>query len=421
MLRGSVCVVRRAGFHIRAADAVPCSGRQTDLEFVAQRDAAIRVQRRMARLPDGQPVDCCVSRAAGGAWVFCVRANLAFVGLGIVSTIAQVYYPKLLSRVLSSKPGDCSRTVELQALSITMALAAVAGLAILRGTDLIGVFFPRYQEAGASTVVLAISCLPLALATWLIPICIATSVSPKRDATRLFVPAYAALVTAMMLGHVLGGTKGLAWGCVLAGLILLSCVLSHLRRNKVLKKNTGTRIGIVQTAIVLGLSILALPILPPARGGLLAVAAQRNVSGPPAGWALAFNEEFDSLRLWDPVAKHGLWEPHYPWGGRNNPSNEELQYYVDPRSGKDPKSISQFHPFSNEHGTLHIRARRLLAGAADANRFPIRLGPSLDRTHVFVHLWLCGNESARSPRSRFMERVLACSSRSILAAGDRHP
>ena len=110
---------------------------------------------------------------------FAFGANLAFVGLGIVSTIAQVYYPKLLSRVLSSKPGDCSRTVELQALSITLALAGVAGLAILRGTDLIGVFFPRYQEAGASTVVLAISCLPLALATWLIPICIATSASPS--------------------------------------------------------------------------------------------------------------------------------------------------------------------------------------------------------------------------------------------------
>ena len=250
---------------------------------------------------------------------FAFGANLAFVGLGIVSTIAQVYYPKLLSRVLSSKPGDCSRTVELQALSITLALAGVAGLAILRGTDLIGVFFPRYQEAGASTVVLAISCLPLALATWLIPICIATSVSPKRDATRLFVPAYAALVTAMMLGHVLGGTEGLAWGCVLAGLILLSCVLSHLRRNKVLKKNTGTRIGIVQTAIVLGLSILALPILPPARGGLLAVAAQRNVSGPPAGWALAFNEEFELAAPVGPGSETRSMGTALPVGGPQQP------------------------------------------------------------------------------------------------------
>ena len=303
---------------------------------------------------------------------FVFGANLAFVGLGIVSTIAQVYYPKLLSRVVEA--GRLLPHVRAAGIVDHPGPAAVAGLAILRGTDLIGVFFPRYQEAGASTVVLAISCLPLALATWLIPICIATSVSPKRDAARLFIPAYAALVAAMMVGHVLGGTEGLAWGCVLAGLILLSCVLSHLRRNKVLKKNTATRIGIVHTAIVLGLSILALPILPPARGGLLAFAAQRNASGPPAGWALAFNEEFDSLRLWDPVAKHGLWEPHYPWGGRNNPSNEELQYYVDPRSGKDPKSIAQFHPFSNEHGTLHIRARRFSPEQQNQTGFPFASG-----------------------------------------------
>ena len=251
--------------------------------------------------------------------LFAFGANLAFVGLGIVSTIAQVYYPKLLSRILSSKPGDCSRTIELQALSITLALAAVAGLAILRGTDLIGVFFPLYQEAGASTVVLAISCLPLALATWLIPICIATSVSPKRDATRLFVPAYAALVAAMILGHVLVGTEGLAWGCVLAGLILLSCVLSHLRRNNVLKKNTAKRIGIVQTAMVLGLSILALPILPAARGGLLAVAAQRNVSGPPAGWALAFNEEFELAAPVGPDSEARSLGTALPVGGPQQP------------------------------------------------------------------------------------------------------
>ena len=50
---------------------------------------------------------------------FAFGANLAFVGLGIVSTIAQVYYPSC-SRGLSSKPGDRSRTFELQASSITL-------------------------------------------------------------------------------------------------------------------------------------------------------------------------------------------------------------------------------------------------------------------------------------------------------------
>ena len=126
----------------------------------------------------------------------------------------------------------------------------------------------------------------------------------------------------MMVGHVLGGTEGLAWGCVLAGLILLSCVLSHLRRNKVLKKNTATRIGIVQTAIVLGsidpcaAYLAACKRRPPC----VRCTAQCFGSSRRLG-ARVQRGVRDLLRLWDPVAKHGLWEPHYPWGGRNNPSN----------------------------------------------------------------------------------------------------
>jgi O-antigen/teichoic acid export membrane protein len=330
---------------------------------------------------------------------FAFGANLAFVGLGIVSTTAQVYYPKLLSRVLSSPPGECSRTIELQALGITLALAAVAVFAILTGTELTALVFPRYQDAAASTIILAISCLPLALATWLIPISIATSLTPRRDAARLFLPAYVALLAAMVVGHLLAGTEGLAWGCVVAGVILLISVLVHLRRNTILQAASGSRIAVVQVAIVVGLSVLAFSTLPPSRGGLLATAAQRNVAGPPADWKLAFDERFDSLRIWNPVTRFGVWEPHYPWGGRNNPSNEELQYYVDPRPGNETKLVSQLNPFSIEHGTLHIRARPFSVEQQKQSGFPFASGllttaPTFSFTYGYVEM------RARVPRGR---------------------
>lgn len=329
---------------------------------------------------------------------FAFGANLAFVGLGLISTIAQVYYPRLLGRMLSAPAGACSRAIELQAVLLTAALTVVAFVAIGSATGLIALVFPRYQDAAPSTVVLAISCIPLALATWLVPICIALSASPKRDAVRMFLPAFGMLFAAMAGGHMLAGTEGLAWGCVLAGVALVVSVLGHLRRVGALQAGPAVRIIAIQVAAVSVCSGFAFSTLPYLKSGFLAVESGK-VAGPPPGWNLAFEDQFDAVALWDAATKQGRWEPHYPWGERNNPSNEELQYYVDPRRGKDRPSLAHFHPFSTEQSTLLIRALPFAAEQQKETGFQYASGilttaPTFSFTYGYVEM------RARVPRGR---------------------
>lgn len=79
---------------------------------------------------------------------------------------------------------------------------------------------------------------------------------------------------------------------------------------------------------------------------------------PPADWPVAFIEEFDELRLGGPQRPGGVvWATTYPWGGRTNPPNRELQLYVDPGwRGRDGRP-SGLDPFSVRDGVLTITAR----------------------------------------------------------------
>lgn len=73
-------------------------------------------------------------------------------------------------------------------------------------------------------------------------------------------------------------------------------------------------------------------------------------SVPPAGWQLAFSDDFDSLSLWD--GQSGTWEAEYPWGGRYN--NDELEYYVNPVT--DPAGLVDLEPVTVSNGVLSLRA-----------------------------------------------------------------
>ena len=291
--------------------------------------------------------------------LFAFGANLAFVGLGMISTIAQVYYPKLLvpHRAVAVPALVQDRSRCRQRCSAAL-LASVALMAIFTAPDFIMLIFPSYQGAAATTAILAISCLPLGLATWLVPICIALSTSPGRDAVRMFVPAFAVLLLTMAVGHLIAGTDGLAWGCVIGGFALVTSVAAHLKVVRALAPYAALRLIAVQVAMIGALSLLAFSFLPHSEGGSAANAAKgTHRAGPPAGWMLAFEDQFDTLRFWDSETNSGRWEPHYPWGGRTNPSNGELQYYVDPRPNGDSRALARFSPFSIANGTLAISAR----------------------------------------------------------------
>ena len=88
----------------------------------------------------------------------------------------------------------------------------------------------------------------------------------------------------------------------------------------------------------------------------VAVAPAAAETMPPQDWELAFEEDFRSLRLSD-NASDGIWEPRFAWGSRTNDTNNELEYYVDPRPGHDQAAIQSLLPFTIDGSGLVIQAR----------------------------------------------------------------
>ncbi|MGO4705707.1 family 16 glycosylhydrolase [Microvirga sp. 2MCAF38] len=286
--------------------------------------------------------------------LFAFGANLAFIGIGLLSTIAQVRYPKLLAQAVHSPRGACSRLIEREAHVVALGLAVVAAIAILIAGPLIDRVFSNYVDATAITIAFAISCISLGVVAWLIPIAMALSQRPRREALAIFVPGYLILVGAMFVGDRMAGGNGQAWGCAFAGLTLIISLTVLMRVHGLLAKGAAFRVIAVQTILVVGLSGAAW-LFPPARSLAVPARLQESHAVPPVGWKLAFADDFRSLRLWD--GSSGVWEPHYPWGGRTNPPNKELQYYVDPRAGREAGDFNSLNPFSIEGPGLIIRAR----------------------------------------------------------------
>lgn len=86
-----------------------------------------------------------------------------------------------------------------------------------------------------------------------------------------------------------------------------------------------------------------------------------------SGYRLTFEDDFDTLRLFDRSKASGVWTTTYSWGPENGPSsnwsrnlsnNGEKQLYVDPTatgSGETPLGLD---PFRVRNGKLEITASR---------------------------------------------------------------
>jgi hypothetical protein len=282
--------------------------------------------------------------------IFAFGANLAGVGLALFGAFSQVRYPRLLKRS-ESAPAEASRMFEREGTVVAATLAVIALGAVLVSGTLVRVFFPAYDGAEVAVIGLAASCIPLGVATWFFPITLAFSARPAAAALGIVVPSLCLLIVAVIVGQRLGGVAGEAWGCAVAGLSLVAGTLGIVWHAGRLRGAAWLRLMAGQV-LLLGIVGIFATYVPPARALTGAV--------PPQGWKLIFDDEFDSLRLLG--EKAGVWEPHYSWGGRTNTENRELEYYIDPRPGRDAPAIAALKPFVAEGGVLSIRASEIPPG-----------------------------------------------------------
>jgi beta-glucanase (GH16 family) len=275
--------------------------------------------------------------------LFAFGANLALTGIGMLATFAQVRYPKILAQIAKHSPGASSSLVEREMLLLCLVLSGGVALAIIATGPMIELVFPRFVKAAPVTRALVVSCVPLSVVASILPIVIALSRRPWADATRIFLPAFAILLGAMIWADRASGIAGQAWACTAAGLALITGLVALMCRLGILKRWAAIRVLFFQAAAVIGLTWLTIAVAP---------AAAETI--PPPDWELSFSDEFKSLRLWGSTSS-GIWEPHFANGGRTH--GKELQYYFDSRPRRDPPAIAGLAPFSVDKGGLVIRAR----------------------------------------------------------------
>lgn len=279
-------------------------------------------------------------------------ASLAMIGLGVMAAIAQVRYPKMLARMSGQSLQKDSAVVEREVFVVTLALGLVALCAVFASERVIATIFPAYTEAVPATIALAVSCVSLGAMVWIVPMIIVRSRSPGLDSLKLFAVGFGTLLVAMTIGNSLAGIAGQAWGNVAAGLLMLAAMVTLMCRLGMLTVIASRRIVGLQGIVATILAFLAF-----FGSGHAAAVKPEPVQTSVAGWKAIFKDDFLTLDL--QAGGKGTWKPFYPWGARNNASNREMEYYVDPRPGGDNAALQALTPFAIDNGILAIRASKI--------------------------------------------------------------
>lgn len=295
--------------------------------------------------------------------LFAFGANLSFIVVGTVSTISQAYYPKLIAGIGSVPRGAFAWPILRQIVVLITALSVPLAVAMPVLPFLMTVLFARFVPAISVTMVLAVAAIPLCVASWLMPMAIALSKNPLREAALFMVPAIAALVGGMVVGDLWFGMMGQAVGTLVAAVIAVSLLAVILTLQSALRIAMAAALILATIAVCLflGLEAALLQARLSDGGAVLEPSihnSDREIGEEPKVHSdrLMFADEFDGLRLAGSVPEGG-WEPYYPWGARSNPTNRELQYYVDPRRGGERGSLTNRSPFRVEKGVLSIIAQ----------------------------------------------------------------
>ncbi|HIJ63793.1 MAG TPA: oligosaccharide flippase family protein, partial [Rhodospirillaceae bacterium] len=188
---------------------------------------------------------------SGGAALgyFSFAANIAFLFVGSVATICQIYYPEVSRRTLA---GTLPRRRVLGELSVVaIGLGIAAATAELAVGPLMRQAFPTYFPAVDAVRLMLVSAAPLALASWLLPLLLAVSRTPWTDCLAIFAGGFLLLAA----GILCTAPAGLAWqaaGCLPGAVFVLGACLVRLCRASVLCRATAAALS---AAAMLGVVI----------------------------------------------------------------------------------------------------------------------------------------------------------------------
>jgi hypothetical protein len=177
----------------------------------------------------GRWVSWAVSPSDADFGLFAFGAGFLMVGVGVVSNVSQVRYPRIAAQIAIA-PEQGARMLARDLMGLAMVTGTCVALAIPSADYLIRHLFPRYEASTLSSLALAVSAAPLAMVAWSLPVSISLSARPWRDALTVFALPMTLLGPAMWLGQSAHGLPGQAWACTIVTALLAVAQCHSLRR-----------------------------------------------------------------------------------------------------------------------------------------------------------------------------------------------
>jgi hypothetical protein len=183
-----------------------------------------------------------VSNSEVEAGLFAFGANLTVVGVGLVMTLSQPYYPRHLA-----EPNPRRLARELYLLLALGAAGVVGGILFCR--FLLGTVFHHFAASADVTAALLICAVPLALSAWVVPLVIARA--DRVGEVMIFPVCLAAMGGLMILLNDHAGIVGQAWGCLPPALLLLATQLAEVTKKGLLIRRSAVTVWMACGAVVM--------------------------------------------------------------------------------------------------------------------------------------------------------------------------
>ncbi|GAA0598912.1 hypothetical protein GCM10009416_41360 [Craurococcus roseus] len=190
---------------------------------------------------------------------FAFGANVVYLLVGTIGSLSQFYYPRAATRFAAGGAFSISRTLAYDLGRLALGAGFVSAVGILLCGPFIGFFLHRYADAVPAMQTLIAAIPALAVASWLMPLLLSTSVAqPWLEGLVVYPAAVAILVVTATNGYHRAGPTGAAYGLVASALPLLAAKLWLLRRARVMSWGVAAALLSINVAVTAGLLLLAL-------------------------------------------------------------------------------------------------------------------------------------------------------------------
>jgi O-antigen/teichoic acid export membrane protein len=194
----------------------------------------------------------CMSPQDAGFFSF--GANLVQIVVGTIATIGQVVYPRLLASRRDSGIEVGSRKASVAIAQLGLVLFGLIGFGLLAVPWGVTAIFPKFVLAVPCVLILGPSILPLAIASWLLPMTLSLTRQPIIDCVLVFSPAVASLVLASLWLSRSGDILTLAIGATLASFLFCVTLIVVSQLHQVMKPRDAALsiVGIMAAVALLG-------------------------------------------------------------------------------------------------------------------------------------------------------------------------